>query len=152
MVVTMEPTLQFMEFLKACITPVALISGVGLILLTVTNRIGRVIDRIRMLVNEIDRDEVKRRHQKVREIRILFQRGRYLRSSIALIMVSVIASCLMIPVLFVMMLLNFDLKLLGYSLFILSTLAILVSAIFFFMDVLLGLKALHLEADEHLEE
>jgi len=100
----MESTLQFMEFLKACITPVALISGVGLILLTVANRLGRVIDRIRILVNEIDRDDVKRRDEKVREIRILFLRGRYLRSSIALIMVSVIASCLMIPVLFVMVL------------------------------------------------
>ena len=58
----------------------------------------------------------------------------------------------MIPVMFVMMLLNFDLKVLGYLLFTLSTLSILVSAIFFFMDVLLGLKALHLEADEHLDE
>ena len=50
------------------------------------------------------------------------------------------------------LLLNFDLKVLGYLLFTLSTLSILVSAIFFFMDVLLGLKALHLEADEHLDE
>ena len=41
----MTYTQNFIQFLQACITPVALISGVGLLLLTITNRLGRTIDR-----------------------------------------------------------------------------------------------------------
>ena len=41
----MEESAVFIKFLQACITPVTLISGVGLLLLTVTNRMGRVVDR-----------------------------------------------------------------------------------------------------------
>ena len=46
----MTYTQNFIQFLQACITPVALISGVGLLLLTITNRLGRTIDRTRQLV------------------------------------------------------------------------------------------------------
>ncbi|NJK85350.1 MAG: DUF2721 domain-containing protein [Bacteroidales bacterium] len=46
---------SFIQFLQSCITPVALISGVGLILLSLTNRLGRTIDRSRMLVVELEK-------------------------------------------------------------------------------------------------
>jgi hypothetical protein len=44
----METLTNFTKFLQACITHVTLISEVGLLLLTITNRIGRVIDRVRL--------------------------------------------------------------------------------------------------------
>ncbi|MBN2212659.1 MAG: DUF2721 domain-containing protein [Bacteroidales bacterium] len=48
----MESINSFVYFLQSCITPVALISGVGLILLSLNSRLGRTIDRSRMLVPE----------------------------------------------------------------------------------------------------
>ena len=146
----MNSTINFIEFLKACITPVALISGVGLLLLTITNRLGRTIDRTRILVSELDKDSVQRKEQKVNEIKILHQRSEYLRNSILAITVSVFTSSLIIPLLFIMMLFSVDLKSYGYILFVLSILSILISSVYFFLDVILSLKAIHLEAHEYL--
>lgn len=148
----MDSTLNFIEFLKACITPVALISGVGLLLLTITNRLGRTIDRTRILVAELDKENVQRKENKINEIRILHRRSEYLRFSIGAITISVITSSLIIPLLFVMMLFNVNLKSYGYILFVLSILSILVSAVYFFMDVVLSLRAIYLEAEEYLED
>jgi Na+/melibiose symporter-like transporter len=148
----MTYTQNFIQFLQACITPVALISGVGLLLLTITNRLGRTIDRTRQLVNELAENQTNRKLEKEFEIRILYRRSRFLRNSIGAMVVSVISSSLIIPLLFFMTLWGHDLRILGYILFILSILAILVSCLYFFRDVILSLHALKLEAKDHLKE
>lgn len=146
----MDLTQSFIQFLQACITPVALISGVGLLLLTITNRLGRTIDRTRDLVADLNNGNPVKTAEKKNEIRILYQRSRYLRISIGAMVISVISSSLIIPVLFFMTLLDIDLRIIGYPLFVLSILAILVSSIYFFLDVRLSLTALKLEAGEFL--
>lgn len=146
----MDLTQSFIHFLQACITPVALISGVGLLLLTITNRLGRTIDRTRRLVDELNAGEVKKALEKENEIRILYRRSRYLRISIGTMVISVISSSLIIPLLFFMTLMDLDLRMIGYSLFVLSILSILISLLYFFMDVRLSLRALKLEAKEYL--
>lgn len=148
----METIQNFTQFLQSCITPVALISGIGLLLLTITNRLGRTIDRTRQLVADLDNKEAKRCEEKQNEIIILYQRGRYLRNSIGFIVISVIASSLIIPVLFFMTLFDLDLRVWGYFLFVLSIVAILISSIYFFKDILLSLNAIKLEAKEYLED
>ena len=146
----METLTTFTKFLQACITPVALISGVGLLLLTITNRIGRVVDRIRHLVAELDHPNVKRDKIKVNEIHVLLTRGRLLRNSIAWMLVGMIASCLIIPLLLIMSLAGTDLKIIGQILFVVSILSLFVSLLYFFKDVLLSLHAVRLEASEYV--
>ncbi len=146
----MEPIQSFIQFLQASITPVALISGVGLLLLTITNRLGRVIDRTRHLVAELDKPEIPRRETKVHEIKILLKRGRYLKLSIAFITLSVIMSSLIIPLLVIMRATHSDLRFIGNVLFIFSITAILISAVYFFRDVMLSLDAIRLEAQEYI--
>jgi hypothetical protein len=145
----MNYTQLFIQFLQACITPVALISGVGLLLLTITNRLGRTIDRTRQLVRELA--EGRQNREKENEIRILYRRSRFLRISIGAMVVSVISSSLIIPLLFFMTLWGHDLRIIGYVLFIVSILAILISCLYFFRDVILSLHALKLEARDYLE-
>jgi len=148
----MNYTQLFIQFLQACITPVALISGVGLLLLTITNRLGRTIDRTRQLVRELGDIETSHKTEKEYEIKILYRRSRYLRISIGAMVVSVISSSLIIPVLFFMTLWGHDLRILGYILFILSILSILLSSLYFFRDVILSLHALELEAKDYLKD
>ena len=148
----MTYTQDFIHFLQACITPVALISGVGLLLLTITNRLSRTIDRTRQLVRELIENQTDRKQEKENEIKILYQRSRYLRISIGAMVVSVISSSLIIPVLFFMTLWEHDLRILGYILFILSIMSILISSLYFFRDVILSLHALKLEARDYLNE
>jgi lipid-A-disaccharide synthase-like uncharacterized protein len=148
----METLTDFTKFLQACITPVALISGVGLLLLTITNRIGRVVDRIRHLVTELDHPDVKRDKIKVDEIQILSKRGNILKKSIAWLLIGMISSCLIIPLLLIMSLLETNLKLFGHLLFVISILSLFVSLIYFFRDVQLSLNAIKLEASEYIEQ
>jgi Protein of unknown function (DUF2721) len=146
----METSTVFIKFLQACITPVALISGVGLLLLTVTNRFGRVVDRTRQLVTELDIPDVKREEMKVNQIHIFLKRGRLLKISIAWLLIGMISSCLIIPLLFIMNLTGTDLKIVGYLLFVVSIFSMLVSFLYFFEDVLLSLNAIKLEASEYI--
>ena len=148
----MNYTQHFIQFLQACITPVALISGVGLLLLTITNRLGRTIDRTRQLVRELRESQAGSRKEKEIEIRVLYRRSRLLRISIGAMVVSVISSSLIIPLLFLMTLSGHDLRILGYVLFIVSILSILVSSLYFFRDVILSLRALKLEARDYLND
>jgi Na+/melibiose symporter-like transporter len=147
----MTYTQNFIQFLQGCITPVALISGVGLLLLTITNRLGRTIDRTRQLVKELGDVKTNHRPEKEHEIKILYQRSRFLRISIGAMVVSVISSSLIIPLLFFMTLWEYDLRIMGYILFILSILSILISSLYFFRDVMLSLHALKLEAKDYLK-
>jgi len=135
----MEASAIFIKFLQACITPVAMISGVGLLLLTITNRLGRSIDRTRVLVAELDHDNVQRKESKQHEIKVLYRRSELLRNSIAWIMVGMISSSLIIPLLFIIIFTLFDLILIGYVLFLISITSMLISFIYFFRDILLAL-------------
>ncbi len=146
----METLTNFTKFLQACITPVALISGVGLLLLTISNRIGRVVDRIRGLVGELDDPDVRREQIKLNQVKILLRRGRLLKNSIAWLLIGMISSCLIIPLLLVMNLVGTDLKMIGFLLFVISILSMLVSFLYFFKDVLLSLNAIRLEASEYV--
>ena len=146
----MDILTNFTEFLQACITPVALISGVGLLLLTITNRLGRVVDRIRHLVAELDNPGIKREEIKANEVKILLRRGRILRNSIAWLMIVMISSCLIIPLLLAISLAGWNLRLIGYLLFFISILSLFVSLIYFFKDVLLSMNAIRLEATEYI--
>jgi hypothetical protein len=146
----METSTILIKFLQACITPVAMISGVGLLLLTITNRFGRVVDRTRQLVAELDIPNVRRGKIKVNQIQVFLKRGKLLKNSIAWLMIGMIASCLIIPLLFIMSLIGSDLKIIGYLLFVISIFSMLVSFLYFFKDVLLSLNAINLEASEYV--
>lgn len=143
---------MFIKFLQACITPVAMISGVGLLLLTITNRLGRIVDRTRQLVAELDKPGIKREKIKVNQVQVLMKRGKLLKYSIAWLLVGMIASCLIIPLLFIMNLVGTDLLKIGYALLIISIFSLLLSLIYFFNDILLSLNAVKLEASEYLNQ
>ena len=54
---------QIIPELRDAIGPVILISGVGLLLLTMTNRLGRTIDRARQLKAELSKRSAAEREQ-----------------------------------------------------------------------------------------
>ena len=52
-----NPTVaELVPILQTAIGPALLISGVGLLLLTMTNRLGRVVDRARLLVQQLQEE------------------------------------------------------------------------------------------------
>jgi hypothetical protein len=141
----MTPLRELIPVLQVAIGPVILISGVGLLLLTLTNRYGRTIDRARQLVHELRELAGADRQRLEGQIEILYRRARLLRLSILLGAVSVLLVSLLITVLFLTALLKLEAGLLISLLFIACLVALSGSLVAFIRDINLSLVALKLE-------
>jgi hypothetical protein len=126
--------------LQASISPVALVSGVGLLILSQTNRFSRVTDRLRELVHE--RDSGAPANAKTnRQIEIFLRRARILRLAIGAALVCVLLASVMVLVVFAMAVLDLAAQSLVVLLFALSLLSLILSIIAFLGDMHLSLKA-----------
>jgi hypothetical protein len=92
---------QIVPELRDAIGPVILISGVGLLLLTMTNRLGRAIDRARLLKNEVAVRTGHEREQALAQVRVLYRRARIIRLSITLAASSAALAAVLIVTLFI---------------------------------------------------
>ena len=135
--------------MQSLISPVVLISGVGLLLLSLTNRLGRVIDRSRILVKELDNDKKNFEIKKI-QISVLYKRSRILRTSITFISFSILFSSLMILLLFLGYFLKINIELVFITFFILAIIGLILSIISFLIDVSLTLKALKFQIKNYL--
>lgn len=131
--------------LQLSIGPVIVISGVGLILLSMTNRFARVIDRTRELAGLQRREAACEEHQVQNQLVILLRRGRLLRLAIEFASTSLLLAASLVITLFLTALLQVEAALLITSLFVLCMLCLIVGLIFFLADVNLSLSALKLE-------
>ena len=141
---------ELIPVLQVAIGPVVLISGIGLLLLTMTNRLGRAIDRSRMLTHELRTSpltEPEREH-KLGQLKILVGRGKTLRQAIALAGLSVLLAAILIIMLFLTALFKLEIAWLIALCFISGMLALIGSLILFIWDVNQALAALNFEIDE----
>src|SRR5688572_14091701 len=135
--------------LEFSIVPVILISGVGLLLVSMTNRYGRIIDRCRIqadFLRTYSGGEVYRagiRHQ----LDILLRRGRLLRLAIALAALSILQAAVLIIILFLIILLKVEISVVIIMLFFGCILCLISSIIFFIIDINVSLTALKLEIE-----
>jgi hypothetical protein len=94
------PLSDFIRVLELAVSPAILVSGIGLLLLSMTNRFGRVIDRARILMPRVGSDGGRRAERVTAQMRILARRARALRTAITLAVVSLLASVLLVAGLF----------------------------------------------------
>lgn len=136
---------ELVPVLQVAIGPVILISGVGLLLLTLSNRFGRAVDRSRLLAREMRDSRGEERQRLSRQVEILYRRARLIRLSITLVVVSVLLSALLIIALFLTALLHLEIAQLIITLFIASLLSLVVGLAAFLREIHLSLKALKVE-------
>jgi Protein of unknown function (DUF2721) len=139
------PLHQLIPVLQVAIGPVILISGVGLLLLTLTNRYGRTIDRSRALVRELRELEGADRQRVEGQINILYRRARLIRLSILLSAVSVLLASVLIIMLFLTALLELEMGVVIAVLFSVCMLSLSASLVVFIRELNLSLAALKLE-------
>lgn len=144
-------TASLTHILQFAISPVVLISAVGLLLLTVTNRFGRAIDRSRTLVGEIMATEARKRGPLQEQLRILMKRSGWLQRSITLIAASLFLSGLMIFVMFLKVLAGWPVGGLIVFVFALDVLALIGSMVYFLMELFLALEAVRIEVGPALD-
>jgi hypothetical protein len=139
------PLSEIIPVLQVAIGPVILISGVGLLLLTMTNRLGRAIDRARQLAREFQQPSQAHREPMLAQIKIIYRRARVLRLTIALAGLSVLLAAVLIMTLFLTALLKWQNGLFVSLTFIACLGSLVGSLILFIYDIHLSLVALKLE-------
>jgi hypothetical protein len=127
---------------------VILISGIGLLLLTMTNRLGRVIDRARILDAQLPKIPEPEGERKTAQLSILWRRARIIRLSITLASASALCAALLIVLLFLTALFQIETAWLISSIFILCLTALIGSLLCFIQDVNQSLSALKLELED----
>jgi hypothetical protein len=132
---------DLIPIMQTAVGPVILISGVGLLLLTFTNRLGRTIDRVRSLADGNSRD----REALGEQLNILWTRARILRASILLASMSVLLAAMLIITLFLSALLKVEMGIEIAAFFIGSLLCLIASLAFFIKDINKSLEALKLD-------
>jgi len=136
---------QIIPELRDAIGPVILISGVGLLLLTMTNRLGRAIDRARLLKAELSkRTEAEREHLQA-QVAIIYRRAKMIRLSITLAAMSALLAAALVVTLFLTALLRWENGWLASIIFIGCMVSLIASLVAFIRDINLSLHALKLE-------
>jgi hypothetical protein len=146
---TIKTISELVPVLQTAIGPMILISGLGLLLLTMTNRLGRTIDRARELLDTYDELSSSAKSKIDREIVVLWKRARYVRTAILLATLTCLGAATLIILLFMTSLLHLDVPLLIATVFTFSMICLISSLVFFLLDINLTLSALRIELEGH---
>ena len=138
------PTTSVVQILTACIAPVIVISGIGLLLLSITNRYGRAIDRARLIMQELQNSDANPRHL-AQQLRHTHQRARLLRGSMISGSLSIFFVSLMILSLFAEQVMQAHLDFVALPFFAACLISLVISIYYSIRDITLSLTALELE-------
>jgi hypothetical protein len=145
------PVTSLLPIIQASTTPVILISGLGLLLLTMTNRMGRIIDRTRVYAAQLRQAEATERQQLEIQLELTWRRAKIVRLSLTFATSSMLASAALVIAIFLGATLRVDLAPLMLVLF-LAAIALLVAALVTFLrDIFVSLLALRLEVQQARE-
>ena len=136
---------ELIPVLQTAIGPVILISGVGLLLLSMTNRLSRVIERARNLLTQSETTGGPPRERLLSQIDILWSQARLIRMSILFGATSVLCAALLIIVLFITALFGIEDAWLLSIIFIVCMGSLIASLIAFITDINRSLSAFKVE-------
>jgi hypothetical protein len=131
--------------LQTSTVPVVLISGIGLLLLSMTNRLGRPIDRIRLMTPSLASANPEERKLIMDQISILLKRARNLQRAILCATSSIFLVAMMIVGLFLNSLLLLNIEILIAWFFALSMFCLVASLGLFLWDISLSLNSIEIE-------
>ena len=135
------PLHELLPMLQVAIGPVIMISGIGLLMLSMTNRFARVIDRSRQLITAKGGDQALLRN----ELDVLTRRAGFIRRAILMATISLLSVAIMIIVIFLAGLLRWDYGIPVAVLFIACMACLIGSLLEFLADINLSVTALELE-------
>jgi len=136
---------QLIQSLQASIAPCVLISGDGLLLLSLSNRLSRPIERIRHLCDVIKSNPHHDHKAAQEQIRIMYKRCEHLRSAISCIIYSIALVSFIVLLLFLDTFYALPVTILINIFFISSIAFLITSMVFFLLDIHTSLDSLKIE-------
>jgi hypothetical protein len=143
----MDTLSSFLPIIQLAITPVILISGMGALMITLTNRMARIVDRTRVLAEAMPAALPEDRKHLESQLDIMWRRALLLRRAVTSNGLSMLVSCLLVVAIFAAAMLGWQLQGLMLALFSASILFLIASLVDFLRDIFVSLHALHLQVE-----
>lgn len=134
--------------IQFAIAPIFLLVGTGSLLNVVTTRLGRVVDRARVLetlIEDGESERLERRH--IAELKVLDKRLKYGNRAVLFCSLSAVLICILVAVLFILVLLAIPAGALVAVLFIAVVTSLSVGLVSFLQEVTLSLRALRVRTE-----
>jgi hypothetical protein len=132
------------HLIQLALAPVFLLSGIGVILGVLTNRLARVVDRARQAEERSKGASEAQRGALQSDLRIMARRARYINRAITLSTVSAIAVAFVVVLLFVNAFSRVDLSVIIALLFVTSILCLAAALLTFLVEVRVATAALRI--------
>ncbi len=138
-------TVDVAHLIQIALTPIFLISAIGVTLNVLTSRLARIVDRARAMEDIVrlsDHQDVGRDLHGV--LGVLARRARYINAAITFITLSALFIALVVVMLFVNAFLRWDLSAFIACMFILSMLSLCAALLAFLIEVRIATKTLQI--------
>lgn len=140
---------EFSATLSAALAPVTLISGVGLLLVSMSARYCHATSRIRQLLAE-RKEESEDFHEEIdQSIDLIYKRASLLKTGILTLMISAAFSSHQVLVIVIERLFSLDLSLMKSTMLLASVIFIVISSCIYVSEVQVSVKALGLTVHHH---
>lgn len=124
--------------IQLAVAPVFLLSAIATLLNVLTNRLGRVIDRRRVLEAKIESPHSSGVDALHSELATLSKRAKLIDYAITLCTTTSLLICTVIAILFLGKFLNYDINITVMVLFIIAMLSLVLALLFFLREILIA--------------
>jgi hypothetical protein len=141
-------TVDIAHLIQVALTPIFLISAIGVTLNVLTSRLARIVDRARLMEERLiglPAGEAGKLHE---QLRVMAGRARWINAAIALITVSALFIALVVVMLFVNAFLRWDLSTFIACMFILSMTAFAAALLSFLIEVRIATATLQIGIEQ----
>ena len=130
--------------IQLAIAPVFLLTGVASFLGVLTNRLGRVIDRARVIESMLGHVSERERTEAERELAALSRRARLINRSIGMATICALLVCTVIALLFANALLDINIGVAVGLAFVATMLALIAALVSFLREIFLATRHLRI--------
>ncbi len=132
--------------IQLAVAPVFLLSGIGAILMVMTNRLGRIIDRARVLEDRLENARPELLASLRADLAILSRRAKLISLAITLCTTTALLVCTVIAMMFLSASLQFDATIPVVLLFIGAMLTFFLGLLWFLREIYVATVSLHIGA------
>lgn len=140
----MEPHVaDIARVIQLAVAPVFLLTAIGTILSALNNRLGRIVDRRRLLLDRLRKgadEDAATATEDVEELGLLARRIRLIYHAIMMAVLCALLICLLVATAFLGVFVNFDLARVVGSLFILAMVALVASLAMLLREIFLAVQ------------
>lgn len=132
------------HLIQVALTPIFLISAIGVTLNVLTSRLARIVDRARAMEKELLQPDHQADDELHAKLAVMARRARYMNAAITLITLSALFIALVVVLLFVNAFVHWELSSFIAILFILSMLAFAAALTAFLIEVRIATNTLRI--------